>query len=131
MKPLTILVADDEDAVRSLLEEWLKLAGHSVTAVGNATEASAVLKEHQFDLLITDVLMPDGDGLDLIAELRKAQPATRILAISGGGRYVEGDDCLRMARGLGAHAVALKPFNWEQLQMGIEQAFAPPSRPPW
>src|SRR5687767_11067485 len=100
MKSLSILVADDEEPIRVLLEHWLKAAGHGTASVGNATEACAVMKQRKFDLVITDILMPDGDGLDLIAEMKREQPTARILAISGGGLYVEGDDCLRMARGL-------------------------------
>lgn len=131
MKPLSVLVADDEENIRHLLEGWLVAAGHAAAAVGNATEAFAAMKQRKFDLVITDILMPDGDGLALITELKRAQPATRILAMSGGGRYVEGDDCLRMARGLGAHAVVMKPFTWEQLQAGIDQALTQPTQAPW
>jgi DNA-binding response OmpR family regulator len=66
--------------------------------------------------------MPDGDGFELIGGFRKAQPAARILAISGGGRFLEGTNCLKVARGLGAHAVLMKPFSWEQLQAAIDSA---------
>jgi CheY-like chemotaxis protein len=119
---LSILVADDEEGIRHLLRQWLESRGHAVTTVGSAMEASRLLRKQPFDLVITDVVMPDGDGFELIAAFRKAQPRTRIVAISGGGKYLEGNDCLRMARGLGAHAVVMKPFSWEQLQVGIEVA---------
>lgn len=116
---LSILVADDDEGIRKLLSEWLVRAGHSVACAASGKEASRLLRHQQFDLVITDVVMPDGDGFELIAEFRKAQPTTRILAISGGGKYLHGADCLKMARGLGAHSVVIKPFNWEQLQAGI------------
>ncbi len=125
MKPLTILVADDEESIRLLIEHWLRGAQHTVVSVGSATGAIAELKRRSFDIVITDILMPDGDGLDLIAALKREQPATRILAISGGGRYVEGDNCLKMARGFGAHAVVMKPFDVAQLKAGIALALAP------
>jgi YesN/AraC family two-component response regulator len=83
------------------------------------------MKERQFDLVITDVLMPDGDGIDLITELKKVQPSARILAMSGGGRYLEGSDYLKLATGLGAHAAIMKPFTWQQLRAAIEEAIAP------
>lgn len=124
MKSLSILVADDEESIRVLLQHWLMGAGHTVTSAGDGRQALEAIKQGQFDLVITDVLMPDGDGLNLIAELKKAQPAMRVLAISGGGRFVQGDDCLKMAHGLGAHAAVMKPFSWQQLQVGIEQALA-------
>lgn len=124
MTPLSVLIADDEENIRVLVDQCMKAAGHKAVCVGSASQAFQEMKKRKFDLVITDILMPDGDGLDLITELKKAQPSARIVAISGGGRYVESNDCLRMARGFGAHAVVLKPFNLEQLQAGITQAFA-------
>ena len=125
MKSLSILVADDEDSIRSLLEHLLISAGHSVVVVANAREACDAMVEKSFDLVITDVLMPDGDGLDLISELRKKQPDARILAMSGGGRYLEGSDYLKLAKGMGAHTAMMKPFTWEQLQSAIQVAMEP------
>jgi CheY-like chemotaxis protein len=119
---LSILVADDEEGIRALLIHWLEGRGHAVVPATNAREAAQFFKQQSFDLVITDVVMPDGDGFELIAAFRKAQPAARIIAISGGGRYLQGTDCLRIARGLGAHAVVMKPFNCEQLQAAIDQA---------
>ena len=129
MKSLSILVADDEDSIRSLLEHFLTSAGHTVVAVGNAREACQAMARRSFDLVITDVLMPDGDGLDLITELKKKQPNARILAMSGGGRYFEGSDYLRLAKGLGAHTAMMKPFTWQQLKDAIDIALAAPSDP--
>lgn len=131
MKSLSVLLADDEESIRVLLEHWLTSAGHTVVAVGNASEAIAAMTQRKFDLLVTDILMPDGDGLDLITELKRSQAGTRILAMSGGGRYIEGEDCLRMARGMGAHAVVTKPFTWERFSTGIEQALTQATQKPW
>lgn len=125
MNPLSILVADDEDSIRSLLQHFLGKCGHQVTVVGNAREACAAMSQRTFDLVVTDVLMPDGDGIDLITELKKVQPGARIVAMSGGGRYLEGSDYLKLAKGLGAHGAIMKPFTWEQLQAEIELAMAP------
>jgi len=127
MNSLSILVADDEDSIRSLLKHFLANAGHRVVIVGNARQACEVFAKEPFDLVITDVLMPDGDGLDLITELRKQQPNARILAMSGGGRYLEGSDYLKLARGLGAHTAMMKPFTWQQLQAAIKVALASPA----
>src|SRR5688572_18342931 len=124
MPSLSILVADDEDSIRSLLEHFLTNSGHTVVAVGNAREACEAMSKKTFDLVITDVLMPEGDGLDLITELKKKQPNARILAMSGGGRYLEGSDYLKLAKGLGAHTAMMKPFTFDQLQQAIKVAFA-------
>lgn len=126
MKPLSVLVADDEQDIRVLLELWLKEAGHTVVLVDSAKAALQMVKQQPFDLVVTDVLMPEGDGLELIGAMKTVQPATRILAISGGGRYLESEDCLKMARGWGAHAALLKPFGQEQFTGAIKQTFAPP-----
>jgi len=123
---LSILVADDEADIRDLLLHWLKEAGHGVELVASGSGAVAALRQRPCDLVVTDVLMPDGDGLELIEAAKRLQPAVRILAISGGGRYLEIEDCLKLARGWGAHAVLMKPFNREQLLAAIEAAFAPP-----
>lgn len=125
MKTLSVLLADDEEDIRVLVELCVTEEGHTVRAVSNAREAKEALGQQTFDLVITDILMPEGDGLDLIAQLRKIQPGARILAMSGGGRYMESDDCLKMARGLGAHAAIMKPFTREQLLAGVTQALAP------
>jgi two-component system chemotaxis response regulator CheY len=125
MKSLSVLVADDEEEIRTLLIHWLVSAGHTVTSVANATEARKVIGQHRLDLVVTDVLMPEGDGIQLMKELKEAQPAARILAISGGGRYIEGDNCLKIARGFGAHAAVMKPFSREELLEGVSLAMAP------
>jgi DNA-binding NtrC family response regulator len=125
MKPESILVADDEPSICDLLEHWLADTGCTVNRAGSAREAMRCCRQRAFDLVITDVLMPDGDGPDLIAQLKQSHPATRVLAISGGGRYVPAEDCLKIAHGLGAHAVLQKPFDREALFEAIARACAP------
>jgi DNA-binding NtrC family response regulator len=129
MNPLSILVADDEDSIRSLLQHFLTSSGHRVVVVSNAREACDAMSKQGFDLVITDVLMPEGDGLDLITELRKKQSNARIIAMSGGGRYLEGSDYLKLAKGLGAHTAMMKPFTWQQLQEAMQDAFGEPPQP--
>ena len=125
MKSLSILFADDEPHIRSIVRHWLEAEGHRMTGAGSAREAQALVAQQKFDLVITDVLMPDGDGIDLIRETRRLQPGTPILAVSGGGRYFETDDCLKVAVGLGAQAAVTKPFARAQLLAGVAAALAP------
>jgi CheY-like chemotaxis protein len=119
---LRILVVDDEDGIRDLLAQWLRREGHTVSCAANGREATTLLTSQRFDLLITDVVMPERDGFEVIAELRKHQPHARILATSGGGRYLSGGDCLMVAKRLGAHAVVMKPFDRAQLIAAIQAA---------
>jgi len=122
MKNLSVIVADDVEGIQDLVGHWLEADGHAVMCVSTGQEASQLLRKRHFDLVITDIIMPDGDGLELILELKQARPLVRILAISGGGRHMQATDCLKMARNLGAHALLMKPFNHEQLAAAMNQA---------
>lgn len=128
VKPLSIIVADDVEQIQDLLSTWLVTLGHTVSCASTGREVSALLAKQRVDLIIADVIMPDGDGLEVILELKKTQPDVRVLAISGGGKYFRASECLKLARGLGAHAVLLKPFNREQLLAAINAALLPPGR---
>ena len=120
--PLSILVADDEPGIRDLLEHWLTTQGHNVQTADGGQQAMRLLLQGSFDLVVTDVVMPDGDGFELIPAIRKIRPEARILAISGGGRYIPGGDCLSLARGLGAHATIIKPFDCNEVLLGLNRA---------
>lgn len=125
MKPLSVLVADDEEDIRLLLEQWLKPQGHIVILARNGPEALKAARGNAVDLLVTDILMPDGDGLMLIEGLKKTHPTARVLAISGGGRYMDGQEYLRIAEGFGANAALMKPFNREKFLQSVESALRP------
>ena len=129
MTSLSILVADDEAHIRLLVQHWLEGAGHRVTCAADGKEATALLADAHYDLAVTDILMPERDGIDFIAELKRIQPAARILAISGGGRIIASEDCLKIAQGLGAHAAVVKPFDRAHFMAGVALALAP-ARPP-
>ena len=116
-----ILAVDDSAAMRQMVGITLTGAGHDVQQASDGAEALELAERQRFDLVITDVLMPDGDGIELICEVKKVQPTARIIAISGGGHYLRASDCLGMAKGLGAHAVLMKPFDRAQLMETIER----------
>lgn len=105
----SILLVDDEEPVRELVKLALERAGHSVHSVGDGPAASKSLVGSAYDVLITDLLMPDHDGIELIRDVRRRYPALKIIAISGGGR-IRGRDYLRLAKGMGANTVLEKPF---------------------
>jgi CheY-like chemotaxis protein len=79
----TILVVDDEDAIRGLLKSTLGMAGYIVWEACNGKEASQLLEQFVPDLLITDLLMPEKEGIELIQEVRRSHPKIPIIAISG------------------------------------------------
>src|SRR5688572_1993939 len=103
MKIYSILVIDDEPALREILSRVLTDAGHRVIGAGNGKEASRALLTGAFDVVVTDVIMPEKDGMQVISEVRKKFPQVRIIAMSGGG-HVSRDQYLLIAKGLGAHA---------------------------
>ena len=125
MKPTFVLVAEDESDIGWLIARWLEHDGHHVTCAANGAEAAAILQAKEFDLVVTDMLMPEMDGMQLIATVKKLHPAARILAISGGGYALDGLDCLRMATALGVDAAVKKPFRRESFMAGVAAALAP------
>ena len=123
--PVSVVVADDVVEIQQLLQQWLRDLGCVVTCVSTGREAVRVLRTVHVDMVITDILMPDGDGLEVITELKTAQPSARIIAMSGGGSHLRATECLKFASGLGAHGVLMKPFNREQLLELVTQQLCP------
>lgn len=109
-----ILIVDDEEQIRRLCQTALQSAGFEAWAVESAAEALKFLAEDAVDLIVTDIVMPDMDGIELIQTTRSRFPAIAIVAISGGGVF-PAKDCLDLARKLGANAVLPKPFGLAEL----------------
>jgi CheY-like chemotaxis protein len=122
---LSIAFADDVPEIRDLVQGWLTAEGHRVTCVANGRELAEICRKIHFDLVITDVMMPDSDGFEVIANLKTTQPETRVIAISGGGITMITKDCLRVAQRLGATAVLPKPFNRADFMAIVRQVSAP------
>lgn len=119
-----ILVVDDQQHVLDVIEGYLT-DGHpySVTTTTNAIEATGLIEENDFDLLITDILMPDLNGIELIDKVRQIKPGLKILACSGGGdsgALVAGL-ALDQALNEGAALALLKPFTEEDLLSKVQQ----------
>lgn len=123
--PVSVVVADDVVEIQNLLQQWLRDVGFLVTCVSSGREAVRVLNTVHVDLVITDILMPDGDGLEVITELKRAQPSVKIIAMSGGGNHLRAVECLKFARGLGAHGILMKPFKREDVMEMVHQQLAP------
>jgi len=89
-----ILVTDDEDQIRAMLRHALESSGHEVLEANNGEEGVRIYQKQPADLVITDILMPEKEGLESIRELRRLNPAVRIIAISGGPPFLH-DGCAR------------------------------------
>lgn len=110
----SILVVDDDTQVLDVMSEMLKLEGHQVTLAENGKQAVEQVEAEAFDLVITDLIMPEKEGLETIADIRKLRGPVPIIAISGGGR-IGPTDYLETARFIGADATLAKPFGRDEL----------------
>jgi CheY-like chemotaxis protein len=123
-----VLVVDDEAAVRLALKRVLDRAGYAVRTASNAQEGMAELRAQPADIVITDIIMPKTDGVELIRAIVSEFPRVRIVAISGGGSYGIGEykpnaitttAYLSAAQSAGAHAVLTKPFGASDVLQAI------------
>lgn len=105
-----ILVIDDDAMVRDTIVEILESEGYEVVSAGDGVRGLALFRREQPALVITDIIMPEKEGIETITEIRGSYPATKVIAISGGSR-IGNVDFLKMARLLGAHDVISKPFD--------------------
>ncbi len=122
-----ILVIEDDSMLRLMLQQMLEHNGHNVLVASDGMEATRLYQKHSdIDLIVTDVLMPEKDGLEVIMEIRNKLPQVKIIAISGGGR-ISHTDYLIAARRLGAHATLSKPFARQELMDAINSLLIPPS----
>ena len=117
----SILLVEDDDEVRKFLRLSLLKMGHTVAEARNGKEAIARQLREPAELLLTDVIMPEKEGLETIQEFRLKFPKVRIIAMSGGGR-VSAMEYLRIAKAMGAHQVLAKPFSGEELLFAITNA---------
>jgi CheY-like chemotaxis protein len=121
-----ILIVEDTKLMRESLVDVLNAVGHEVITADNGVEAVEIAASgEQFDLVITDIIMPEMDGIQAILELQTMMPEIRIIAISGGSARLEKAQGLDTARRLGAFAVLEKPFEVDTLLNTIDAALAP------
>ena len=121
-----ILLAEDDEDMRRFLVKALERAGYEVSDFDNGASAYERLREEPFSLLLTDIVMPEMDGIELLMAVRKHHPALRVIAMSGGGRTGQ-MDFLGSAEKLGASAVLQKPFTFDGLTTAIARAGGPES----
>jgi CheY-like chemotaxis protein len=109
-----VLVVDDDSGMRMILKRLLEREGHHVEEAWNGAEGIEKLRESGFDLVITDLVMPEKNGFELIHEVKNLRPGTKIIAFSGGG-VMGSMACLEIARRDGASKTFPKPFDMAEL----------------
>lgn len=114
-----ILLAEDEEAMRAYLERALTNAGYAVSAVDRGTDAVPLLETGDYDLLLSDIVMPEMDGIELAQRCAEISPRTKVMFITGFAAV-----SLRASREQPAAKVLSKPFHLRDLVLEVERVFA-------
>lgn len=111
----SILVIDDEPPMASLMRSILEAAGFEVTCILDGVMALKRIAGEGYDVILTDMFMPEVDGAQLICEARRLGSRARLVAVSGGGAFSTPEEALKIADKIGADAVVQKPFTAAEL----------------
>ena len=115
-----ILIIDDEVQIRDMLRQMLEREGYEVMDAPGGKEGLRLFRENSIDLIITDIIMPEKEGIEIIMELRQQFPDVKIIAISGGGR-LDPAQYLRIAKSVGAQYAFAKPVEREELFKAVRE----------
>lgn len=115
-----ILVTDDDAELRGTLEKLLKLRGYTVEVGCDGLEGARKLASQAYDLLITDIVMPNQEGLESIIQAHKKYPAMKIIAMSGAGK-TSTEVYLRVAKNVGANHTFQKPWNPKEMLAKVDE----------
>jgi len=118
-----ILVIDDDHAVRLTIQVILEREGHEIICATDGDQGLSAFASTSPQLIITDIIMPNKEGLDTIMQIRARDTTTPIIAMSGGGR-VGNADFLKMAARLGANEILPKPFERQHLTAAVQRLLA-------
>jgi YesN/AraC family two-component response regulator len=117
--PITILVVDDEPMVRNILEQLLQRKGYNIKGVSGAKEALEYIKSNKVDLVVSDIAMPEMDGLELLQVLKRTFPNIGVVMMTGYGDAYS----VKEALSLGADEYITKPFKGHEVALIIERAY--------
>lgn len=118
---MCVLLVDDDPDYLLMLKTMLERDSHEVLTASSGKEALTIAKDASFDLVITDIIMPEVEGIELIQQIKKLHPSMNCIAISGGGHFGS-VPYLKAAEKLGAFQTLSKPFSREELRKAIDMA---------
>jgi CheY-like chemotaxis protein len=124
-----ILLIDDEEKIRSVLQTLLTRAGYEVVPAEDGQKGLRRFREQPMDLVITDIVMPDKEGLSTIRELHRDFPKLPIIALSGGGVAAGAEAYLNIAQKLGARRVFEKPVEFPVLLQAVQELLSQAGQP--
>ena len=116
-----ILVIDDDEQIRRMLRQMLERVGYEVADAPDGDEGIRLYRKRPADVVITDIIMQEKEGLQAIMELRREFPGVKIIAISGGGRLGGPESYLDFAKRFGAVRTFTKPIRKEKLLNAISE----------
>lgn len=119
-----VLVIDDDEQFRLMLVQMLTQDGHQVMIAKDGEEGLRLIRKERPELIITDILMPKMDGMDVMLELSRSDSHIPVIAVSGGRRSISAEFNLDSATLLGARAVLAKPFTRADLRQALAIAFS-------
>jgi DNA-binding response OmpR family regulator len=122
-----ILIIDNDDLFRAMLRQMLESEGYEVVDAPDGKEGTRLYRAKLPDLIITDIVMPDKESIEIIRELRGDFSEVKVIAISGGG-YVGPDNYLKIAKRLGAQVTFEKPFQRKELLDTVRELLKQPSK---
>jgi YesN/AraC family two-component response regulator len=125
----SILIIDDEAQIRSMIRLVLEREGYVISEASDGAEGIRLFRENPADLILTDLIMPNKDGIGMMLELKKEFPAVNIIAMSGGGLN-RPDGYLLGAKKLGAVHTLAKPINRQELLRVVKDALKPKPESP-
>jgi CheY-like chemotaxis protein len=121
-----VLIIDDEEPIRSMLKLMLERDGYEVDEAPDGMEAIRIYRQNPADLIITDLIMPNQDGIGMIIALKKEFPDVKIIAMSGGGLN-KPEGYLKGAKKLGAACTLTKPIDRDEMLRAIKDVLQAPS----
>ena len=121
-----ILIIDDDHHILLMIKKMLERAGYEVDLASNGNEGLELFKKLPVDLVITDIIMPEKEGLETIREMKRLRSDLKIIAMSGGGK-VSSDNYLNTARIFGASKILTKPFTQKQMVSAVQVLLGEPS----
>jgi CheY-like chemotaxis protein len=114
-----ILVLDDASEIQFILKEVLASDGHTVSCAENGKVGMSLAAKNRFDIVITDIVMPEMDGFEVITEIRKCDPDIKIIAMTGGSARLDREFLEKIARSMHTDKVISKPINFKELRSTV------------
>ncbi len=119
-----ILIVDDDSMVRKMLVNVFQKEDYSTFEASDGKSALRIYRDENIDVILTDIVMPDMEGIETIRELRKINPDAKIIAFSGGGS-LSPDGYLKIAASMGASYTFRKPFDINELKEAVRKLLVP------